>query len=163
LAVLPKKLKISRVLNVDRRSAIGIGVVGALSIAFATLGNLFAKPAKIASSAAKVVTKKGGGAPTNAIAAISDLDVGNALKIELASGDPGILIRTSVDAVCAFSAVCTHQGCTVDYDQASKELICPCHGARFDPLQNGKAIAGPTRAALTEVPVQISGEYIISS
>ena len=163
LSVMPRKRTVSRVLNVDRRGAIGIGVVGALSIAFASLGNFFARPAKIASSAAKVVTKQGGGAPTNAIVAISDLNVGSALQIKLTSGDPGILIRTATDAVCAFSAVCTHQGCTVDYDQASKELICPCHGARFDPLQNGKAIAGPTRAALTEIPVQISGEYIVSS
>lgn len=163
LAILPRKRTITRVLDVDRRSAIGIGVVGVLSIAFAALGNIFAKPAKIASAAAKVVTKKGGAAPANAIAAISDLNVGSALQIKLASGDPGILIRTATDSVCAFSAVCTHQGCTVDYDQASKELICPCHGARFDPLQNGKAIAGPTRAALTEVPVKISGEYIVSA
>jgi thiosulfate dehydrogenase [quinone] large subunit len=51
----------------------------------------------------------------------------------------------------------------VNYDSGSKELICPCHGARFDPLQNGKAIGGPTRTPLTELPVKISGEYIISS
>ena len=91
LAVLPRKHKNSRVLKADRRSAIGIGVVGILSIAFATLGNLFAKPAKIASLAAKVVTKKGGGAPANAIVAISDLAVGSALQVKLDSGDPGIL------------------------------------------------------------------------
>lgn len=163
LSVMPRKRTVSRVLNVDRRCAIGIGVVGVLSIAFASLGNFFARPAKIASSAAKVVTKQGGSAPANAIAAISDLNVGSALQIKLASGDPGILIRTATDAVCAFSAVCTHEGCTVDYDTASKELICPCHGARFDPLQNGKAIAGPTRTPLTELPVAISGEYIVSS
>ena len=163
LSVMPRKRTVSRVLNVDRRGAIGIGVVGALSIAFAALGNFFATPARIASSAAKIVTKKGGGAPDNAIAAISDLNVGSALSIKLASGDPGILIRTDTDVVCAFSAVCTHEGCTVNYDSGSKELICPCHGARFDPLQNGKAIGGPTRTPLTELPVKISGEYIISS
>jgi len=163
LSVMPRKRTVSRVLNVDRRGAIGIGVVGALSIAFAALGNFFATPARIASSAAKIVTKNGGGAPDNAIAAISDLNVGSALSIKLATGDPGILIRTDTDVVCAFSAVCTHEGCTVNYDSGSKELICPCHGARFDPLQNGKAIGGPTRTPLTELPVKISGEYIISS
>jgi thiosulfate dehydrogenase [quinone] large subunit len=163
LSVMPKKRTVSRVLNVDRRGAIGIGVVGALSIAFAGLGNIFAKPAKIASGAAKVVTKQGGGAPANSIATISDLNVGSALQIKLESGEPGILIRTATDAVCAFSAVCTHEGCTVDYDTASKELICPCHGARFDPLQNGKAVAGPTRTPLAELPVKISGEYIITA
>jgi thiosulfate dehydrogenase [quinone] large subunit len=163
LSVMPKKRTVSRVLNVDRRGAIGIGVVGALSIAFAGLGKIFAKPAKIASGAAKVVTKQGGGAPANSIATISDLNVGSALQIKLASGEPGILIRTATDAVCAFSAVCTHEGCTVDYDTASKELICPCHGARFDPLQNGKAVAGPTRTPLAELPVKISGEYIITA
>ena len=163
LSVMPRKRTVSRVLNVDRRGAIGIGVVGLLSVAFAVVGNLFARPARIASSAVKIVTKKGGGAPANAIASISDLNVGGALQIKLASGDPGILIRTATDAVCAFSAVCTHEGCSVDYDSVSKELICPCHGARFDPLQNGKAIGGPTRTPLTELPVEISGEYIISS
>jgi thiosulfate dehydrogenase [quinone] large subunit len=163
LSVMPTERTVSRVLNIDRRGAIGIGVVGVLSIAFVALGNLFARPARIASSAAKIVTKKGGAAPANAIASISDLNVGSALQIKLASGDPGILIRTATDAVCAFSAVCTHEGCSVDYDSVSKELICPCHGARFDPLQNGKAIGGPTRTPLTELPVQISGEYIISS
>ena len=163
LSVMPRKRTVSRVLNVDRRSAIGVGVVGVLSIAFAALGNFFARPAKIVSSGSRIVTKKGGGAPDNAIAAISDLNVGSALPIKLASGDPGILIRTDNDEVCAFSAVCTHQGCTVDYDSASKEMICPCHGARFDPLQKGKAIGGPTRTPLTELPVKISGEYIISS
>jgi thiosulfate dehydrogenase [quinone] large subunit len=163
LSVMPRKHTVSRVLNVDRRGAIGIGVVGLLSVAFAVVGNLFARPARIASSAVKIVTKKGGGAPANAIASISDLNVGGALQIKLASGDPGILIRTATDAVCAFSAVCTHEGCSVDYDSVSKELICPCHGARFDPLQNGKAIGGPTRTPLTELPVEISGEYIISS
>jgi thiosulfate dehydrogenase [quinone] large subunit len=163
LSVMPRERTVSRVLNIDRRGAIGIGVVGVLSIAFVALGNLFARPARIASSAAKIVTKKGGAAPANAIASISDLNVGSALQIKLASGDPGILIRTATDAVCAFSAVCTHEGCSVDYDSVSKELICPCHGARFDPLQNGKAIGGPTRTPLTELPVQISGEYIISS
>ena len=163
LSVMPRKRTVSRVLNVDRRGAIGIGVVGLLSVAFAAVGNFFARPARIASSAVKIVTKKGGGAPANAIASISDLNVGSALQIKLASGDPGILIRTATDAVCAFSAVCTHEGCSVDYDSVSKELICPCHGARFDPLQNGKAIGGPTRTPLTELPVKISGEYIISS
>ena len=163
LSVMPRKRTVSRVLNVDRRGAIGIGVVGLLSVAFAAVGNFFARPARIASSAVKIVTKKGGGAPANAIASISDLNVGSALQIKLASGDPGILIRTATDAVCAFSAVCTHEGCSVDYDSVSKELICPCHGARFDPLQNGKAIGGPTRTPLTELPVEISGEYIISS
>lgn len=163
LSVMPRKRTVSRVLNVDRRGAIGIGVVGLLSVAFAVVGNFFTRPARIASSAVKIVTKKGGGAPANAIASISDLNVGSALQIKLASGDPGILIRTATDAVCAFSAVCTHEGCSVDYDSVSKELICPCHGARFDPLQNGKAIGGPTRTPLTELPVEISGEYIISS
>ena len=163
LSVMPRKQTVSRVLNVDRRGAIGIGVVGLLSVAFAVVGNFFARPARIASSAVKIVTKKGGGAPDNAIAAISDLNVGSALSIKLATGDPGILIRTDTDVVCAFSAVCTHEGCTVNYDSGSKELICPCHGARFDPLQNGKAIGGPTRTPLTELPVEISGEYIISS
>ncbi len=50
----------------------------------------------------------------------------------------------------AFSAVCTHAGCTVDFTGSS--IYCPCHGASFSP-NNGAVQAGPAPTPLQEYGV----------
>ncbi|MBU2494251.1 MAG: ubiquinol-cytochrome c reductase iron-sulfur subunit [Bacteroidetes bacterium] len=43
--------------------------------------------------------------------------------------------------IYAQSAICTHLGCTVNWQAGEKEYHCPCHGSKFD--KDGKNIAGP--------------------
>ena len=72
-----------------------------------------------------------------------------------------VLTRTSTDEVHAFSAVCTHQGCTVD--RVSGEAIgCPCHGSRFD-ARTGAVITGPASRALPSIPVVVKAGSIYTS
>jgi len=55
----------------------------------------------------------------------------------------------------AFSAVCTHRGCTVA--AVSDGLIrCPCHGSQFS-IADGSVQGGPAPAPLAAVPVTVSG------
>lgn len=61
------------------------------------------------------------------------------------TGQPDILIRSSDGSLTAFSAVCTHAGCTVGYENGV--IICPCHGGEYDP-KTGAVIAGPPPAGL---------------
>src|SRR5690242_18990467 len=49
------------------------------------------------------------------------------------SGDPAVLIRLANGQVVSYDAVRTHAGCTVPHDPARWLLVCPCHGARYDP------------------------------
>ncbi|HEX5049843.1 MAG TPA: FAD-dependent oxidoreductase [Gammaproteobacteria bacterium] len=53
--------------------------------------------------------------------------------------------RDERGAVHRASAICTHLGCVVSWNDLEKSWDCPCHGSRFDPdgaVRNGPAIAG---------------------
>jgi menaquinol-cytochrome c reductase iron-sulfur subunit len=51
------------------------------------------------------------------------------------------VLRKSQSEVTAFSNVCTHLGCRVNWQADKKEYICPCHDGHFDV--DGKVVAGP--------------------
>jgi thiosulfate dehydrogenase (quinone) large subunit len=55
-------------------------------------------------------------------------------------GSPDIVIRHSDGSLAAFSAVCTHAGCQVEF--ASGMLVCPCHGSEFS-ASSGAVVRGP--------------------
>ena len=74
------------------------------------------------------------------------------------TGDPGVLVKLPTGKVVAFDAVCTHAGCTVEFDPGSGFLFCPCHGATFDPGHGAAVVAGPTNVPLTELPIRIDSK-----
>jgi Rieske Fe-S protein len=49
--------------------------------------------------------------------------------------------RKSETDVVAFSNVCTHLSCHVNWDETGKDYVCPCHDGHFNI--NGKVTAGP--------------------
>jgi cytochrome b6-f complex iron-sulfur subunit len=86
-------------------------------------------------------------------------------KTELAYAASGkerrvrVFIVSSPDGLAAFSAVCSHLGCLVNYHKDKKEFICPCHGGRYD--LSGKNIAGPPPAPLTKLPVRVERGMVL--
>jgi cytochrome b6-f complex iron-sulfur subunit len=72
---------------------------------------------------------------------------------------PAILIRIPEGELRAFSAVCTHLGCTVTYQPDSKVIWCPCHNGIYD--LHGRNIAGPPPRPLPEYKVNVRGDTII--
>jgi thiosulfate dehydrogenase [quinone] large subunit len=90
------------------------------------------------------------------IATLSSLQPRTALPFtDPTSGDPAVLIRLADGSVVAFDAICTHQGCTVQYDSPSGLLVCPCHGAVFDPTHDADVLQGPAPVALTALPIVV--------
>jgi thiosulfate dehydrogenase [quinone] large subunit len=71
------------------------------------------------------------------------------------TGDPGVVIKLHDGTFVAYDTVCTHAGCTVEYDRSSGYLLCPCHGAAFDPAHQAQPIAGPTDQPLTSLPIHV--------
>jgi cytochrome b6-f complex iron-sulfur subunit len=74
---------------------------------------------------------------------------------------PGILVRTPSGELRAFSAVCTHLNCTVQYRGDLSHIWCACHNGHFD--LNGKNIDGPPPRPLDTFTVNVRGEQIVVS
>lgn len=102
------------------------------------------------------------------IAHTSDVPVGGGLLFTAPdTGDDAYVVHLGDGRYVAFDAICTHQGCTVNYDSQNTIFFCPCHGAEFDPTNDGAVIRRPARAPLTKLNIsvdQASGSiYFISS
>ncbi|MFC0182842.1 ubiquinol-cytochrome c reductase iron-sulfur subunit [Pseudarcicella hirudinis] len=59
-----------------------------------------------------------------------------------------IVARTKDGDFIAVSKTCTHEGTTINFDNASTGFICPNHGSRFD--RNGNVTLGPAAIALKQ-------------
>ena len=108
-----------------------------------------------------LLTKESANAASTNIIKTSKLKVGATHSFTTAKqGIPAILFKSKT-GIYAYSAVCTHEGCTVTYNSASKNLQCGCHGAVFDPNNGGKALTGPTNTPLAKVKVAVEGAWIV--
>jgi Rieske Fe-S protein len=72
---------------------------------------------------------------------------------------PGILVRLPSGEWRAFSAVCTHLQCTVQYRADLERIWCPCHNGFFD--LSGRNVGGPPPAPLESYDVTVQGEQIV--
>lgn len=131
----------------DRRQLIQIGSLVGISTIATFAGKIFE---------GKGTTPEMG----KAIATITEIPIGGSKLFAAADGSPAILFRTNA-GVFAYSRVCTHQGCSVNYDGVKKTLRCPCHGAEFDPNSDGKVLAGPAPKPLVKIKVAIKGNNIV--
>ena len=80
---------------------------------------------------------------------------------------PADMKNETVDGIMVYSAVCTHQGCMMtEVHQSSTAvaaygIICPCHDAIFDPLQEGKNTGGATSRTLAHFPIKSDGGKLV--
>jgi cytochrome b6-f complex iron-sulfur subunit len=68
------------------------------------------------------------------------------------------IVCTAQSAYIALSRVCTHQGCSVNYNSSGKNFVCPCHGGVYNI--NGKVVSGPPPAPLAQYQVMVSGSTL---
>jgi len=95
-----------------------------------------------------------------ALADLSDLEVGGSISVQTEAGQTVLLTRTDSEQVVAFSAVCTHQGCTVEV--GAQEAECPCHGSRYD-LTTGEATARPATEPLAPIDVEVRDGQVVTA
>ena len=83
----------------------------------------------------------------------------NAGKIFKFGSKPALLVRTAEGDFKAFSAVCTHLNCTVQYREDLRQIWCACHNGLYDLA--GRNVSGPPPRPLEVFEVHVQGEEII--
>ena len=83
----------------------------------------------------------------------------NSGKIFKFGNKPGIVVRTDTGEFKAFSAVCTHLECIVQYRQETKQIWCACHNGQYN--LGGQNIGGPPPRPLEEFKVNTRGDDVV--
>jgi rieske iron-sulfur protein len=72
------------------------------------------------------------------------------------------LVRLAADlpaGLVAYSAICTHLGCTVLPSLSEQGyIVCPCHASVFDPAADARVISGPANRPLPALPVEVASD-----
>lgn len=76
------------------------------------------------------------------------------------AGKKLLVQRISETEILTLSAICTHDGCTVDFNGVDR-FTCPCHGSSFDTA--GSVLFGPAQRPLDEFPTTIAGDDVTIS
>ncbi|WP_277051401.1 ubiquinol-cytochrome c reductase iron-sulfur subunit [Ruania albidiflava] len=97
--------------------------------------------------------------PGVVLLSVNELEVGQAKVVTTSDGVEVAVVREGEQEVRAFSAICTHQGCTVRAEE--EDLHCPCHGSTF-ALTDGSVISGPAEEPLPEFPVEIQDGNVVT-
>ena len=94
------------------------------------------------------------------IVQVSALVAGEGFNFKANDGTDAILFKTKDEKVYALSRICTHEGCSVNFDLSQNKLICPCHGAEYESGE-GNVLSGPTQRALKKITVKIVGDNVL--
>jgi len=150
--------------DMTRRAVVtgtGVLAVSAALAACSSYGNQNAEPAPEASSAPGRSSESAQAAPPAApggerLADTSDIPVGGG---KVFPGKKVVVTQPAAGTFKAFSAVCTHQGCTVN-EVADGTIDCPCHGSKF-AVADGAVVNGPASRPLPQRQITVSGDAVL--
>jgi Rieske Fe-S protein len=120
-----------------------------------TGGVLVAAAAVTAACGSSGSSPAAGSAGGTVTLATSDIPVGGG---KIFDAQHVVVTQPSAGTFKAFTAVCTHQGCTVA-SVANGTIVCPCHNSQFSAA-DGSVQSGPAPAPLATIPVTVSGTQI---
>jgi Rieske Fe-S protein len=99
-----------------------------------------------------------GSGQTPSLALVSDVPAGGG---KILADKKIVITQPRAGSFQAFTAVCTHLGCTVS-SVSGGTINCPCHGSRFS-ISNGSVVAGPAPSALAPVSIKVQGTSIVQA
>jgi arsenite oxidase small subunit len=149
MGAVPEEDAASR--GISRRALLGAGAAGATAV---TLG---------AAGAADAARRY----PTLRVVALSRLRVNRPVGFNYPlRAQPNVLLDLghAVPAgvgpkrsIVAYSILCQHMGCPVEYRRKSREFVCPCHQTQYDPERLASIIQGLALRPLPRVRLEVRG------
>jgi Rieske Fe-S protein len=141
--------------ELSRRTVLGVTVAGASGLLVACGGGSSPSsassdppsdsPSKTSSGSAGLVEK-------------SKVPVGEGVIL---TGPKIVVTQPTAGNFKAFTAVCTHMGCTVD-SIANGTITCPCHGSQYS-IKDGSVKHGPAPKPLAEIAIKVQGDEIVKA
>jgi Rieske Fe-S protein len=134
--------------SASRRTVLhGAAAAGVLAVGGSALSGCASGPAKSSDGPSKKTT----------LGAADEIKVGGG---KVYDKDGVVVVRTADTEYRAFSAVCTHRGCTVN-EVADGVIKCPCHQSHFS-VKDGSVKAGPAEAPLPKVELAVRNGKLIA-
>ena len=144
----------------SRRNLLKIGAISAVSFIITACTKAVSGSSTPTSEPAVEDTQTPSQGGEVVIAQVSALVAGEGFNFTANDGTDAILFKTKDEKIYALSRICTHEGCSVDFDLAQNKLICPCHGATYE-APDGNVISGPTQRNLKKINVKVDGDNVL--
>ena len=141
-----------------------------LEIGGAGVATIIAGKVLLPTSAQGAAQGKDEAYPLVDIGPLSGLEAGAAVEFSYPDEDsPAVMIHLGEsakggigpnNAIVAYSTLCTHKGCPVEFYPERKMLICPCHWSTFDVAKAGGVVIGQASQPLPQIKLRLKNEQI---
>jgi arsenite oxidase small subunit len=136
--------------RVSRRALLGSGAAGTTAVALAQAGGAEAATPRY---------------PERRLVALSKLRVNRPVSFAYPlKAQPNVLLDLGHSvpggvgpkkSIVAYSILCQHMGCPVEYRRKTREFFCPCHQTQYDPERLGSIIQGLALRPLPRVQLEV--------
>jgi arsenite oxidase small subunit len=136
--------------RVSRRTLLGSGAAGATAVALAQAGDAEAASRRY---------------PRRRVVALAKLRVNRPVSFAYPlKAQPNVLLDLGhavphgvgpKKSIVAYSILCQHMGCPVEYRRKTREFVCPCHQSQYDPARLASIIQGVALRPLPRIQLEI--------
>jgi thiosulfate dehydrogenase [quinone] large subunit len=131
-----------------------IASLGSSEVQTPTSGSQSGGQAAISQSPVPASSPNSGSQARVLLANQANIPANQSISLNNATYGPIVLIHLDNGQFVAYSSICTHAGCQVQFVPSWKEIACPCHGAAYDPYNSARVLGGPAPAPLQKIPIQ---------
>ena len=92
------------------------------------------------------------------VGALSDFPLKTGKRVTV-NDRPVMIANTQEGGLTAISAICTHEGCIVGWNNVGGYMECPCHQGSYSP-KNGRVLSGPPPRPLAKYEIEVRGDEV---